>query len=31
MVEFPEGHKIIMLSEGRLVNLGNANGHPSPS
>ncbi|KAA5803689.1 adenosylhomocysteinase [Alkalicaulis satelles] len=29
LVEFPEGHKIIMLSEGRLVNLGNANGHPS--
>ena len=29
MVEFPEGHKIILLSEGRLVNLGNANGHPS--
>ncbi|TGY89219.1 adenosylhomocysteinase [Marinicauda algicola] len=29
LVEFPEGHKIILLSEGRLVNLGNANGHPS--
>jgi adenosylhomocysteinase len=29
LIEFPEGHKIIMLSEGRLVNLGNANGHPS--
>jgi adenosylhomocysteinase len=29
LVEFPEGHKIILLSEGRLVNLGNATGHPS--
>jgi len=29
MITFPEGHKIILLSEGRLVNLGNANGHPS--
>ncbi|MGY6662671.1 MAG: adenosylhomocysteinase, partial [Glycocaulis sp.] len=29
LIEFPEGHKIILLSEGRLVNLGNANGHPS--
>ena len=29
MIEFPEGQKIILLSEGRLVNLGNANGHPS--
>jgi adenosylhomocysteinase len=29
MIEFPEGHKIVLLSEGRLVNLGNANGHPS--
>jgi len=28
-VEFPDGHKIILLSEGRLVNLGNAMGHPS--
>ncbi len=26
---FPEGHSIILLSEGRLVNLGNATGHPS--
>lgn len=26
---FPDGHKIILLSEGRLVNLGNATGHPS--
>ncbi|WP_332773535.1 adenosylhomocysteinase [Phenylobacterium sp.] len=28
-VEFPGGKKIIVLSEGRLVNLGNATGHPS--
>ncbi len=28
-VEFPDGKKIIVLSEGRLVNLGNATGHPS--
>ncbi|MFZ0530903.1 MAG: adenosylhomocysteinase [Propionicimonas sp.] len=27
--EFPDGHAIIMLSEGRLLNLGNATGHPS--
>ena len=27
--EFPDGHSIIMLSEGRLLNLGNATGHPS--
>jgi adenosylhomocysteinase len=26
---FPDGHKIIVLSEGRLLNLGNATGHPS--
>ena len=26
---FPDGHSIIMLSEGRLMNLGNATGHPS--
>ncbi len=26
---FPEGHSIIVLSEGRLMNLGNATGHPS--
>ncbi len=26
---FPDGHTIIMLSEGRLLNLGNATGHPS--
>ena len=28
-VEFPSGKKIIILSKGRLVNLGNATGHPS--
>ena len=28
-VEFPGGKRIILLSEGRLVNLGNAMGHPS--
>ena len=28
-VQFPDGKKIILLSEGRLVNLGNATGHPS--
>ena len=28
-VEFPDGKKIILLSKGRLVNLGNAMGHPS--
>jgi adenosylhomocysteinase len=28
-IEFPDGKKIILLSEGRLVNLGNATGHPS--
>jgi adenosylhomocysteinase len=28
-IEFPTGRRIIMLSEGRLVNLGNAMGHPS--
>ncbi|MEL6829841.1 MAG: adenosylhomocysteinase [Pseudomonadota bacterium] len=29
MITFPDGKRIIMLSEGRLVNLGNATGHPS--
>jgi adenosylhomocysteinase len=29
LVEFPDGKKIIILSRGRLVNLGNATGHPS--
>jgi adenosylhomocysteinase len=28
-IEFPTGKRIILLSEGRLVNLGNATGHPS--
>jgi adenosylhomocysteinase len=28
-IEFPNGKRIILLSEGRLVNLGNATGHPS--
>jgi adenosylhomocysteinase len=28
-IEFPNGRRIILLSEGRLVNLGNATGHPS--
>ena len=28
-IEFRDGNKIILLSEGRLVNLGNATGHPS--
>ena len=28
-IKFPDGHSIILLSEGRLVNLGNATGHPS--
>ena len=28
-IVFPDGNKIILLSEGRLVNLGNATGHPS--
>ena len=29
IIEFPSGNRIILLSEGRLVNLGNATGHPS--
>ncbi|MGY6411276.1 MAG: adenosylhomocysteinase [Alkalilacustris sp.] len=29
MVEMPSGNRIILLSEGRLLNLGNATGHPS--
>ena len=29
LVEFPDEKRIILLSEGRLVNLGNATGHPS--
>src|SRR5262249_3802720 len=28
-IEFSDGKRIILLSEGRLVNLGNAMGHPS--
>jgi hypothetical protein len=28
-IEFPDGKRIILLSEGRLLNLGNATGHPS--
>jgi adenosylhomocysteinase len=28
-IEMPSGNRIILLSEGRLVNLGNAMGHPS--
>ncbi len=28
-IKFPDNHSIILLSEGRLVNLGNATGHPS--
>jgi adenosylhomocysteinase len=28
-IEFASGRRIILLSEGRLVNLGNATGHPS--
>jgi adenosylhomocysteinase len=28
-IEFADGKRIILLSEGRLVNLGNATGHPS--
>ncbi len=29
MINFPEGKRMILLSEGRLLNLGNATGHPS--
>jgi len=29
MIEMPSGHRIILLSQGRLLNLGNATGHPS--
>jgi len=29
MIQFPAGNRIILLSQGRLVNLGNATGHPS--
>ena len=29
MIEMPSGSRLILLSEGRLLNLGNATGHPS--
>ena len=29
MIEFPDGKRILLLSQGRLLNLGNATGHPS--
>jgi len=29
MIHFPDGKRLILLSEGRLLNLGNATGHPS--
>jgi adenosylhomocysteinase len=29
MISFPDGKRMLLLSEGRLVNLGNATGHPS--
>ena len=29
MIQFPNGNRMILLSEGRLLNLGNATGHPS--
>ena len=29
IVEFPAGNRVVLLSQGRLVNLGNATGHPS--
>ncbi len=29
IVNFPKGNRMVLLSEGRLVNLGNATGHPS--
>jgi adenosylhomocysteinase len=29
MINFPDGKRMILLSEGRLLNLGNATGHPS--
>ena len=28
-IEFPDGHRIILLAQGRLVNLGCGTGHPS--
>ena len=29
MIEMPSGNRMILLSQGRLLNLGNATGHPS--
>src|SRR5690606_27072064 len=29
MITFPDGKRLLLLSEGRLLNLGNATGHPS--
>ena len=29
MIQFPDGKRMLLLSEGRLLNLGNATGHPS--
>ena len=29
MIEFPDGKRLLLLSQGRLLNLGNATGHPS--
>src|SRR5690606_28608092 len=29
LIEFPAGNRLLLLSEGRLLNLGNATGHPS--
>ena len=29
MIHFPDGKRMILLSQGRLLNLGNATGHPS--
>lgn len=29
MISFPDGKRLLLLSEGRLLNLGNATGHPS--
>ncbi|MCB1515823.1 MAG: adenosylhomocysteinase, partial [Hyphomicrobiaceae bacterium] len=29
MIQFPDGKRMLLLSQGRLLNLGNATGHPS--
>src|SRR5690606_10028340 len=29
LIQFPDGKRMILLSQGRLLNLGNATGHPS--